>query len=622
MRSKDCGMVSNNLSKTFSEEITLELFRRICLCRYFEWELKKVYDQGELIKMPIYLSIGQESIAAALSLALPNAYQFGQHRCHDLYLCYGGDPAKLIDELLHRPTGCAGGMGGSASIHSPETGMFGHDGLMGTQVPIAVGFALGSNQGTITIMGDASAEEDYVLSSLGFADSKKPPILFVCADNGLSILTKVETRRHWQITEIAKAFGLPAVEITDDPWLIMYHVNKLKENLPAFINIHTSRVLWHAGTGKDSEPEWDRFELIKEELRKLGLTSKTTEIENTVKKQVGELWQERLNASILASKRALDSPRERLWPPFDQKQLPPSPTTANTIEAITRQHLANGGVAMGQCLTAVGRVGRTVPELTEKDGLIELTMSDVAASGWATGLALAKRRPIYIVRYQGFQWFNAPMILNYAAKSKELWGIPCPVFIRSVAMDGAIGPVASGSHHSIYTRMPGITVCAPMTPKEYQQIWQYFLEHDDPMCVSEHRRSFKIDYEIPDQTYDKADITILAISATRLNVQEAITTLSKEGITCNLINLIWLKPFILEDRILEAIENSRYGGLLLDGDYENGIAKCLAYDLLQKISKPIHVLALEERTSGFAPHLDNLPPTAKKIVTTIKDIIK
>ena len=40
-------------------------------------------------------------------------------------------------------------------------------------------------------------------------------------------------------------------------------------------------------------------------------------------------------------------------------------TVAETIREITRKHLAGGGVALGQCLTAVGWVGGTVPELTE-----------------------------------------------------------------------------------------------------------------------------------------------------------------------------------------------------------------------------------------------------------------
>ena len=45
---------------------------------------------------------------------------------------------------------------------------------------------------------------------------------------------------------------------------------------------------------------------------------------------------------------------------------------------------------------------------------------------------------------------------------------PCPVFVRSIAMEGGIGPVAGSSHHSLYYRMPGVKICSPMTPKEYK----------------------------------------------------------------------------------------------------------------------------------------------------------
>ena len=56
---------------------------------------------------------------------------------------------------------------------------------------------------------------------------------------------------------------------------------------------------------------------------------------------------------------------------------------------------------MGQCLTAVGWVGGTLPELYEKDGMIELSMADVAGGGFAVGAALSGRKPIYVIRYQG-----------------------------------------------------------------------------------------------------------------------------------------------------------------------------------------------------------------------------
>ena len=196
---------------------------------------------------------------------------------------------KLTDELLHRATGCARGMGGSASIHDPSIGMFGHSGLMGDQVPIAVGAALGSGRRALAVVGDASAEEDFVYGAMGFAATRKLPVLFVCEDNDLSILTRVSTRRSWSIVDVAQSLGIKGIDITDDPWLIAHHVKLLLRDLPAFINIRTCRHRWHAGTGSDGEPEWNRFEMIKDTLKKLGLSQEISTIELDVQKEVERL---------------------------------------------------------------------------------------------------------------------------------------------------------------------------------------------------------------------------------------------------------------------------------------------------------------------------------------------
>ena len=130
-----------------------------------------------------------------------------------------------------------------------------------------------------------------------------------------------------------------------------------------------------------------------------------------------------------------------------------SKTLREVIKEITRRHLVDAeGLAMGQCLTAVGWVGGTLPEMYEEDGMIELSMADVAGGGFAVGAALAGKRPIYIIRYQGFGWFNLPIILNYACKSKEIWNRPCPLLVRAIAMEGSIGPVAGSSPVS-YTHL-------------------------------------------------------------------------------------------------------------------------------------------------------------------------
>lgn len=247
-------------------------------------------------------------------------------------------------------------------------------------------------------------------------------------------------------------------------------------------------------------------------------------------------------------------------------------------------------------------------------------MDDTGGSGIAVGCS-RKVPTIYIVRYQGFQWFNSAFIANLAAKSKEMWGVPRRLFIRSIAMEGGIGPVASNSHHGIFTRMPGIVVVAPMTPGEYLQIVDYFNTHDDPMYISEHRKSFDIDYEMPDLVNRHSHITLFPISAARLNAVKAAEVLSEEGIVCNIVHLLWLKPFMVTDRILDPLNNSKFGGIVIDTDYENGVSKCIAHDLMLASGKPVRALGLEERTAGFAPHLDNLPPSPKKICEYVKRIV-
>lgn len=299
-----------------------------------------------------------------------------------------------------------------------------------------------------------------------------------------------------------------------------------------------------------------------------------------------------------------------------------SKTVAETIQAITRRHLKeNRGLLFGQCVTAVGWIGGTVPPLTEEEGIVELSMADVAGAGIAVGAALMGRRPIYVIRYQGFMWYNAAPLLNYAAKSKEMWGVPCPIFVRALALEGAIGPVASAAHHGMVMRMPGMPVIAPMTPGEWTEAWDWFTSHDDPLYVSEHRRSFPINYEMEPQLNPRADITLFAISAGRLNALEAVKLLTQDGITCDLIHLAWLKPFRVTEVMLESLKKTGLG-LVIDSDFEiAGTSRSIAYDLMHAASVPVSAIGLEDRTGGFAPHLDNPTPTPKKIVERVKVLV-
>jgi len=293
-----------------------------------------------------------------------------------------------------------------------------------------------------------------------------------------------------------------------------------------------------------------------------------------------------------------------------------------TIKEIIRGHLKKKiGKVFGQCLTAVGWVGGTLPELYEKDGMVEVSMADVADGGFVVGAGLMKSKPIYVIRYQGFNWYNCPMIVNYACKSKEIWKVPCPIFVRGIGMEGGIGPVAGSSHHSLYFRMPGIKIASPMTPKEYKNVYNSFLKDNSVYYVSEHRGSFPNKFEIPNIYVKKPDIVIFAISITRFEAKEATKILNNAGIKVSFVNILWLKPLKISSKSIQNLTHAKYGGLVLDDDYVNGVAKSIANDLSLRTNKKVNVLGLKDRTAGAAKNLDNLPPNSREIVKYIKKII-
>ena len=143
-------------------KILKKIFAKMSFIREFELQ---AYEKrkNNAFKTLIYLCLGQESIYASVNLALPKVSIFGQHRGHGIYLAYGGNPEKLVDELIGLKTGTNKGMGGSPPVFDKKIGMFGHVGLIGDQVPVAAGYSLiKKNITSLCFFGDGAAEEDYV----------------------------------------------------------------------------------------------------------------------------------------------------------------------------------------------------------------------------------------------------------------------------------------------------------------------------------------------------------------------------------------------------------------------------------------------------------------------------
>lgn len=281
-----------------------KIYERAALCRAFEEECFRRIKSGD-VKVPCYLGTGQEYIPATVSVWLEDhgiidRQVFIQHRGHSAYLCFGGDMEELILELLGDPRGCAGGMGGSASIQSVKANIYGHDGLLGSQVPIAVGACYANRKPTICFMGDAAAEEDYVLTALGWSATHKLPILFIVEDNNLAILTEKSVRRSWEIAEVARGFGLATCNTSDDPEILYSNTMPPPQNWPALLNVHTTRLGWHAGAGVDDPHAFDRHNEISRQLSKYPqrYEESVSYIKSKSERIVKETWKRHIKETI------------------------------------------------------------------------------------------------------------------------------------------------------------------------------------------------------------------------------------------------------------------------------------------------------------------------------------
>ena len=291
---------------------------------------------------------------------------------------------------------------------------------------------------------------------------------------------------------------------------------------------------------------------------------------------------------------------------------------ADTIRKLTKAHLDNGGLIMGQCLTAVGWVQHTIPEQVE--GVIELPMTDVSGAGFAVGAALAGRRPILVIRFQSFLWLNASPIANYAARAKEVFGYPCSMLIRAIASEGGgSGPIHTNCYHSIFMGVPGLKIAAPMTSDEYELVWSAFLNTDDPILVSEHRESYKRDARSFMNYDNDSRMTIFTISATRFPAEIAVERLRQEGVYCDLFPILWLKPFDISWRWVEKLKRSKRG-LVLDSAPTAGAAEMIAHRLAEASGVEVSALGMEDRVSGCSPETENGTPSVETIMNRVRGI--
>jgi len=193
----------------------MSLFRMMHLMRRFEQGAAEAYAEGHIGGF-MHLYIGQEAAAAGSISALNHDdIVIATYRDHAHALARGSSPRALMAELYGRATGLCKGKGGSMHFYDPQNYFVGGYAIVGGQLPVAAGMALGiqmrnEDRVVMAFFGDGASNQGVFHEALNMAKLWDLPIVFVCENNFYGIATDVRISSAYnEIHRKAQGYGIP-----------------------------------------------------------------------------------------------------------------------------------------------------------------------------------------------------------------------------------------------------------------------------------------------------------------------------------------------------------------------------------------------------------------------------
>lgn len=203
-----------------SKEEMLTFYEQMLLIRRFEERAGQLYGLG-LIGGFCHLYIGQEAVAVGIQSALKGGLDsvITGYRDHGHMLAYGIDPNVIMAELTGRGAGISRGKGGSMHMFSTEHRFYGGHGIVGAQVSLGGGLAMGHQYRgdgglCVAYFGDGAANQGQVYETFNMAALWKLPIIFVIENNQYAMGTAVtRSSAETEFYRRGAAFRIPGMDV-------------------------------------------------------------------------------------------------------------------------------------------------------------------------------------------------------------------------------------------------------------------------------------------------------------------------------------------------------------------------------------------------------------------------
>src|SRR5512136_1768077 len=217
--------------QALTREELMTYLRQMMEIRAIENNIAELLGKA-VLKGASHLYAGQEAVAVGAVAALRDDDLItSTHRGHGHAHAHGDKAAKtpqakqehydkMMAEVLGRSGGYCKGKGGSMHIADVLHGNLGATGIVGGNIPVAVGAALaqkmqGTDRVVVCFFGDGASNEGNFHESLNMASLWQLPVIFVVENNlyGMSTPFKKVTKLP-DIADRAAAYGIPG-EVVD-----------------------------------------------------------------------------------------------------------------------------------------------------------------------------------------------------------------------------------------------------------------------------------------------------------------------------------------------------------------------------------------------------------------------
>jgi pyruvate/2-oxoglutarate/acetoin dehydrogenase E1 component/TPP-dependent pyruvate/acetoin dehydrogenase alpha subunit len=650
MQTKSIRMLEEISAQMEEQGITrqelLEYYRQMLEIRLLEDQIATLLSKG-VLRGASHLYAGQEAVAVGAIAALRDDDLItSTHRGHGHAHAHGDKVAKsaeakqehynrMMAEVLGKATGYCKGKGGSMHIADVSHGNLGATGIVGGNIPVAVGAALAqklmaTDRVVLCFFGDGASNTGNFHEALNMASLWNLPVVFVVENNlyAMSVPWKKASKLE-NIADRAVAYGIPG-EVVDgmDVLAIRGVVAKAVERArnglgPTLIEAKTYRYYGHSHSDprvyrtKDEEKYWrerDPILSLRSKMLEAGLLKpeESTAIEENAKKKLNlalrfseqspQPLPEEVDTDVYAPPKTTIKDKEyetilrqKVQTDSSIRQI----TYAAAIQEALREEMRRDervfifGEDVGLYGGAYGATRGLIDEFGEWR-VIDTPISEATIGGAAVGAAMAGMRPVAEIMYVDFTPLAMDQIANQGAKNRYMFGgkTTVPLVIRTEGGAGrAIAAHHSQSLEALWTHFPGIYVVMPATPYDVKGLLKAAIRDDNPVMFIEHKMLYKEKGPVPEEDYiiplGVADIkrkgkhvTLVTYSRMVLRCLEAANILAEEGIDVEVIDLRCLKPLDIETVVESIKKTGRFVGVT--EAYEN---TCFINEVMAQVNE-------------------------------------